>query len=100
MLRRLDESGRKKWVTYIKDILFEHGFGYAWIAQDIGNPSYFIELLIDRVNDRATQKILSQADNSPKADYYKHFKTQLNVERYLCINLPFKLKRLLANFKF
>jgi len=69
------------------------------IAQYIGNRSNFIELLIDRVNDRATQKILSLADTSPKADYYKHSKAQLNVERYQGINLPFKLKRRLANFR-
>ena len=70
-----------------------------WGYQYLAAIEVFIELLIDRVNDRATQKIISQADNSPKSDYFKHFKTQLNISRYRCINLPFKLKRLLANFR-
>jgi len=92
MLRRLDEASRKTWATYVKDILYEHGFGHAWLAQDVGSRSDFMKLLIDRVNDGATLSMFSQWENSPKADHYKHCKTQLDVERYFCINLPFKFR--------
>jgi hypothetical protein len=56
--------------------LFEYGFGYAWIAQEIiGSHTNFMALLVDRVNDRAPLNILSQEENSPKANFYKHFKS-------------------------
>ena len=99
MLRRLHKAGRRTWATYVKDMLYGHGYGHAWLAQDVRSRFDFMKLLIERVNDRATISVLSQVENSPKADHYKHFKTQLNVERYLCVNLPFKLKRLLANLR-
>jgi len=49
-------------------------FGYTWLAQDVGSRSDFMKLLIDRMNERATLSVLSQVENSPKADHYKHFK--------------------------
>jgi len=55
-----------------------------------------MKILIDRVNDRAMLRILSQAETYQKADHHKHFKSHIDVERCLCINLHFKLTRLLA----
>ena len=37
--------------------------------------------------------------DSPKADHYKQFKSLLDVEKYLTLDLSFKYKRILANFR-
>ena len=46
MLRRLDEAGRKTLETYVKDLIYEHDFGYACLAQVVGNRSDFMKLLL------------------------------------------------------
>ena len=32
MLNSLDDAGRRNWVTYIKNILFMHGFVHVWVS--------------------------------------------------------------------
>ncbi|KAH3692568.1 hypothetical protein DPMN_193116 [Dreissena polymorpha] len=32
MLRKLDTDGKATWATGVKQLLFENGFGFAWIA--------------------------------------------------------------------
>ena len=39
MLRQIDESGRITYASKVKTLLFENGFGYAWIADEIGNKA-------------------------------------------------------------
>lgn len=41
MLKRLDEVGRKTWASFIRELLYMYGFGYVWIAHDVGNENYF-----------------------------------------------------------
>ena len=51
MLKRLDEVGRLNWTSRIRNLLFTYGFEYAWIAQNIGNPKYFVALFTERLSD-------------------------------------------------
>ena len=44
MLRQFDSLGRYTWATNIKNMLNLYGFGYVWIAQDVGNDENFISL--------------------------------------------------------
>ena len=37
MLKNLDAVGRENWAIHIRALLFRYGFGYVWIAQDVGN---------------------------------------------------------------
>jgi len=46
MLMLDDDIGRKKWVTYIKDLLFQNGYGYVWISQDVGHITMFVSSFI------------------------------------------------------
>ena len=41
MLKSLTEVGKITWTIHIKSLLFEFGFGYAWIANEIGNIEHF-----------------------------------------------------------
>ena len=40
MLKRLDDAGKNTWATNVKDMLFKFGFGYEWLAQEVGNSKY------------------------------------------------------------
>lgn len=41
----------------------------------------------------------SSLENSPKCYMYKQFKSLLNVEAYLCNDIPITLKRAIARFR-
>ena len=43
MLKSLDNVNRHTWVTDVKRLLFQYGFGYIWIAQDVGDSDIFID---------------------------------------------------------
>jgi len=42
LLTRLDEAGRINWATIVKNMLFMYGFGYVWVAQEVGNIDLFL----------------------------------------------------------
>ena len=99
MLKQLDEAGRRTWASNIKELLFTYGFGYVWIAQEVGNESNFIQLFKTRIKDCFLQRWSSSLDNSSKALHYKHFKSHLYSEPYLDIDLSYTLRKTLSNFR-
>ena len=42
MLKSTDEAGRQNWVSRSRNLLFQYGFGYVWIAQELGNENLLI----------------------------------------------------------
>lgn len=99
MLKSLEEAGKMTWAGEIKSLLFTYGFGYAWISQDVGNSNIFINLFSERVKDCYRQNWLASINASPKAEYYQHYKSLLDVETYLTLNLSFKFRNALAKFR-
>ena len=53
-----------------------------------------------RIKDISIQNWCQRIMNSPNATHYKHFKTNLDVEKYLSIDLNFESRKTLANFRF
>ena len=51
MLKSLDEAGRQNWVFRIRNLLFQYGFGYVWIAQELGNEMFFKNQFSARITD-------------------------------------------------
>ena len=49
MLKGQNDIGRINWVTQIKSLLFRFGFGYVWIAQNVGNLNSFIQVFKQRI---------------------------------------------------
>jgi len=85
MLRSLDESGRITWATHIKQLLFRFGFGYAWLANEVGDTIAFTKLFKIRVVDCAVQNLNKKVNNSSKTLYNRNFKRLLDVEKYLSL---------------
>ena len=52
-----------------------------------------------RIKDISIQNWQSSINNSPKAAHYKYFKSQLDTEKYLFIDLSFTCRKALANFR-
>ena len=99
MLRQLDEAGRNTWATKVKRLLFQHGFGYAWIANNVGDMNGFISVFKNRLKDCSLQNLKSRIDESSKAAHYRHYKTLLDPERYLSLDMSYRVKRALSNFR-
>ena len=58
MLRQLDEAGRHTWVSNIKYLLFQYGFGYVWLHGEVGDINQFISVFVQRLKYCSRQKII------------------------------------------
>ena len=74
----------------MKQLLFQFCFGYAWLANEVGDNIAFTKLFKMRVVDCAIQNLNEKINN---------FKTILDGERYLSIDLPYLYKRALSILK-
>ena len=74
MLKSLADAGKTTWTKHIKSILFEYGFGYAWIENEVGNSTHFSNSFKQRIKDISIQNWHQSITNSSKATNYKHFK--------------------------
>ena len=92
MILNLDECNRITWARHVKNLLFRYGFGFVWISQDVGDEDYFMFIFKQRLLDNALQEWHTDLNDSRKALHYKHFKTILNVEKYLTLKIPLKYK--------
>lgn len=99
MLKRHDEIGRQNWASAVKNLLYRYGFGIVWLSQEVGDVNNFICVLKQRLIDCMNQIWHDNIQSSTRCDTYKHFKTCLNPERYLCLNLPFYVRKSLARFR-
>ena len=87
MLKRLDDMGRVTWASKIMSLLFKFGFGFAWVAQDVGNLDYFLMLLTERIRDCYRQNWHANVNKLSKVHHYKLFKSLLAVMKYLSLDL-------------
>ena len=69
----------------------------AWLANELGDTIAVTKLFKIRVVDCAIHNLNEKVNKSSKTLYYRHFKTRLDVERYLSIDLPYLYKRALFN---
>lgn len=99
MLRGLDSVGRCNWATHVKWLLHRYGFGFAWLADGVGDVNAFLTLFTTRLTDCALQTLSDDIQTSPKAQLYKTFKVNFDPECYLSMPLSYKFKRILSNFR-
>ena len=80
--------------------MFQYGFGYAWLSEDVGDFNIFLSQFKQRLIDCSCQTLNGNIELSPKALSYKLYKSALNPEeKYLLISLPYQYKKLLSNFR-
>jgi len=96
MSKQLDYQNRTNWVTHVKNILYKFGFGFVWIAQEVGDPDMFLNKFSLRFKDCCFQDWSSLIDDCPKLESYKLYKTLLNTERYLSVVSNFKYRQAMS----
>ena len=99
MLRSLSEAGKLTWASHMKALLYKHGFGYVWEANTVGDINRFVDVFKQRLKDCCLQAWHSDICESPKSIHYSKFKEILEIETYLTIDLPYLLRKVLANFR-
>ena len=99
MLYNLDALGRNNWATSIKNTLFSYGFGFVWIAQEVGDKGKFIVEFITRVSDTCKQEWRTNLSQKPKLRTYNVFKSILEPEKYLSLNCHKSLITTFARFR-
>ena len=80
-------------------MLFKFGFGYVWLSQDVGNSKYLLCLFPERIKDCYFQDWLSKINETPKAEHYKKFKSSLDTEKYLAVDISYKFRQALAKLR-
>ena len=55
MLMLHDNIGRTNWVTHIKDLLFQYGYGYVRIRIGVGHINRFVSSLKQRLDECLTR---------------------------------------------
>ena len=99
VLRQLDEQRGNTWVSEIRSMLFVLGFGHVWHQHSVGNKVMFLSELKQRLIDTAAQNWHSDVITNHKLNMYSLYKSTLEIETYLKINMYWKHRTALARFR-
>ena len=80
-------------------MLFTYGIGYIWISQTVGRPEILIHSFYTKSKILSIIKLAYKVVEMSKAEHHKNFKTLPNVAKYLSIDISYKYRRVLANFR-
>ena len=100
MLKTFSENRNcSNWVSDIKQMLYTYGFGDVWLRQNVGHPELFLTTFKQRLADNAFQNWHEELENNSKLSYYKDFKSLLNFEIYLSVDMYWTHRAALARFR-
>ena len=71
----------------IKQILFEIGYGFVWLNQNVPNESLFLTQFEERCRDMHMQTCFHDIENSGRCRMYKEIKQSYKMESYLKCNI-------------
>ena len=87
------------WVSQLRDVLLNTGFGYIWYKQNVDNKSTFLSQIKQRMSDQFIQYMCSVSDTSPKCLIYKYNVNNLCLQSYLHKPITFKYKQILCKYR-
>ena len=94
-----DNCGYTTYASYIRNILFSHGFGYVWMSQTVGDKVYFINAFKSVAVNMFFQSWTSILDNSSRYSTYRKFKSLLEPEKYLSCIVDKRFRKILIKFR-
>lgn len=68
-----NHENKVNWVSLVRNLLYEHGFGYVWQAQSVGDTGGFLRVFKMRSLDMYRQKWHIHLTNSHKSFSYRLF---------------------------
>ena len=98
MILNLDESGRITWASKIRELLFRYGFGYVWLAEDVGDLNLFMKFFKQRLIDCSKQDCYAKIVFLGKTRHYRFIMSALKVENCVHYDIPLKFY-FLSKFK-
>ena len=102
MLCRLDASGKRNWVTKVRECLFKFGFGWVWMNQGVGRMNVFVHTFQQRLIDCSWQNWMDHVNNSERYEMYKLFcgNDFDSLPTYLQLDLDSHIKFVMTKFRF
>lgn len=94
-------SGKKNWAFNVKSLLEQHGFGFAWIFQGVGNETKFLKCFKNRLRDNFGQILNDKIQNSSRGKFYSlfnNFFTNGHVDYHKIVKNPL-YRRALIKFR-
>eukprot|EP00745_Piridium_sociabile_P003355 TRINITY_DN11989_c0_g1_i12.p1 TRINITY_DN11989_c0_g1~~TRINITY_DN11989_c0_g1_i12.p1 ORF type:complete len:194 (-),score=9.72 TRINITY_DN11989_c0_g1_i12:200-781(-) len=98
MLLDLHEREKVTWVTHIKSLLCQNGFGHVWLF-GCGQEKWFLRQFRTRLRDCFCQKWNGHLLESDRLSLYSSFKSCLEREKYLDVLFCNMYKSALARFR-
>ena len=83
MLERYSNNGHTNWVTHIKNILCENGYGYVWLFKHVGSIQHFCQRLKYTLCANFIQSLNTKIEESDKLQFYNSFKNVFEPQSYL-----------------
>ena len=80
-------SSEQNWTTKIKQILFETGYGFVWLNQNVSNEKLFLNQVEERCRDMHMQKCFHDIEISGRCRMYKEIIQSYKMELYLECNI-------------
>ena len=100
MLSVMGGKGHTNWVTSVRDLLCQNGFGIVWMSKEVGNEKVFLNILKERLRDCFIQGWHSKMSASDKFTCFYSFKSFIQPERFLSDNnLGRKYRNALVKFR-
>ena len=100
-LDRMQEEGKRNWVSEVKDLLCSLGFSVVWFSRTVGNEKLFLKCLKQRLIDCEIQNLEMKLSESRHFAFYSSYKTFFSSHEYLRDNsMDLFLKKQLVQFRF
>ena len=99
MLVNDDKHGRKNWVSELRGILFENGFGYVWNNQGVLNEKSFLTIFERRLKDVYIQNWYETLSNSSKLESCRQYKLSYTPARFLDVLKIRKFRYYFSSFR-
>ena len=101
ILRKLDRKGKETWVTKVRLLLYQNGFGYVWEYQGVGQVKAFLKSLKDRMIDINWQNVHDHITTSERFSSYSPIRGNANVlPIYISLDVKRQLKCIMTKFRF
>ena len=101
MLCKIDDRGKRTWVSDIRYFLFQCGFGEAWYNQGVGNTKLFLRELKVRLIDCRWQNWNEHVHESSRFNMYLILSNPTRcIPKYLEMDLDRYLVILMTKFRF
>ena len=101
ILCKLDRNGKETWVTKVRILLIQNGFGYAWECQGVGHVKNFLKALKQRLIDIRWQDVHDHITASDRFSFYSPISGNDNfLPCYITLNVKRHLKCIMTKFRF